>query len=70
MSNFIHITPANFEAEALKLFHWQRKHNALYGKFCQLLGRNSGDIQRIDHIPFLPVELFKKHSVVCGNGTN
>ena len=69
MSNFSHITPANFEAEALKLFHWQRKHNAVYGKFCQLLGRDSADIHRLDQIPFLPVELFKGHAVVCGNWT-
>ena len=27
------------------------------------------DIKRIDQIPFLPVELFKGHRVVCGNWT-
>lgn len=27
------------------------------------------DIRRIDQIPFLPVELFKGHRVVCGNWT-
>ena len=27
------------------------------------------DIKRIDQIPFLPVELFKMHRVVCGNWT-
>lgn len=60
------LTDKNFNIKALELFRWQAKNNAVYRKFVSLL---NFPIQRIKHyseIPHLPVELFKNHSIICG----
>ena len=69
MLDFRDITAQNFEQKALQLFHWQSESNAVYEKYCELLGRDRSSISKIQDIPFLPVELFKNHSIQCGNWT-
>jgi len=69
MLDFRDITAQNFEQKALELFHWQCENNAVYAKYCELLSREPASISKIQDIPFLPVELFKNHSIQCGNWT-
>ena len=54
-----------FNELALKIFQYQYLHNALYQKFVDY---NIKNIKIIDHykkIPFLPIEFFKTHKVIC-----
>lgn len=50
---------------ALDLFAYQQEDNVVLREFVLCSGRQLP--QRIDEIPFLPVELFKTHDVVCGH---
>jgi len=49
-----------------QIYQFQYHHNPVYKRFVDLLGRypREGDIFSI---PFLPVELFKAHQVICRN---
>lgn len=52
--------------KALQLFHFQARYNPLYARYLQLLNLNPSDIQEVAEIPFLPIELFKRHSIRTG----
>ena len=58
----------SFEEAALEVFRYQYVRNEVYRRYCDLLGRAPAAINRIEKIPFLPVELFKSHRVVSFNG--
>lgn len=58
---------AEFEALALQIFAYQFSHNEVYRKFSEALGRNPSTVRNLLEIPFMPVELFKNHSVVSGS---
>lgn len=57
----------NFNEIALKIFRYQSENCPVYRKFLQGLKIDRERIQVIEQIPFLPVEFFKSHRVVCGN---
>ncbi|MGA9326993.1 MAG: acyl transferase [Salegentibacter sp.] len=48
----------------LQVFRFQYKNNHIYRKFCDLLGRNPGNVEELTKIPFLPIEFFKTHSIL------
>ena len=48
----------------LQVFRFQYKNNHIYRKFCDLLGRNPGNVEELSKIPFLPIEFFKTHSIL------
>ncbi|HCK23157.1 MAG TPA: acyl transferase [Bacteroidetes bacterium] len=54
--------PVDFEEAALSCFHYQLENNALYRQWCQGIGRTKP--KSLSEIPFLPVELFRNHTVV------
>lgn len=56
-----------FRAKAMELFHHQREHNAVYKAFIAHLKRDVSKIQQPEEIPFLPVEVFKTHTVATGS---
>lgn len=58
-----HLAPAAFEAAALQLFHYQAAHCPPYRDFLVRLGRDPARVQRVDDIPFLPIEFFKTQEV-------
>lgn len=58
------VTPDNFEQRALALFRWQAKHNAIYERYGQLLGVDPQSVNRLDQIPFLPIDFFKRHRLL------
>jgi hypothetical protein len=66
MHNFTDITDQNFEAAALEMYRYQYANNQVYGQFCDLIKRTPKSVYALKNIPFLPVELFKKHPVVTG----
>ena len=55
-----------FESCALELFRYQAEHCPPYRRYLELIAINPADIQRINDIPFLPIELFKSSDVYCG----
>ncbi|NEN24949.1 acyl transferase [Cryomorpha ignava] len=57
-----------FNALTLEIFSFQYENNAVYQQFCDYLGANPNNVGRLEQIPFLPIELFKNHRIVSGNG--
>jgi len=52
-----------FSDLAIEIFHIQFENNPVYRSFCDLLNINSSDVQKIEDIPFLPINFFKTHTV-------
>ena len=48
----------------LQVFRFQYKNNHIYRKFCDLIGRNPGNVKELSKIPFLPIEFFKTHNIL------
>ncbi len=59
---------ADFEKTALELFRYQATANPVYHQYLQNLSIDSESITTIEDIPFLPIELFKKHLILSGKG--
>lgn len=57
-------TKRDFEEMAFQVFKHQFKNNRTYRSFCDLLFKNPSDINRIEDIPFLPIQFFKSHKVL------
>jgi hypothetical protein len=56
-----------FTACALELFRYQYDQNAVYRAFVDACKVHPETITRVADVPFLPIEFFKTHDVVCGN---
>lgn len=61
-------TDEEFTSAALELFRWQAEQCAPYKQYISLLGIEPQAVDRIEQIPFLPIELFKSHDIYCGEG--
>lgn len=55
-----------FEAAALELFRRQAVMCEPYRQYVELLGVNPAEVNRVEDIPFLPIEFFKWRDVYCG----
>jgi phenylacetate-coenzyme A ligase PaaK-like adenylate-forming protein len=53
-----------FEDLALETFHFQYKRNKVYKQWVDLLNVKPNKVITLHHIPFLPIEFFKKFEVV------
>lgn len=62
-----HQDPA-FLALCLEVFQHQAVHNSLYRSYIQHLGVRPEEVTRLEDIPFLPIDFFKHHRVVSGEG--
>ena len=60
-------SPKEFHQKALKVFRYQYENNQVYHDFCQHLNVLPTEVKKLTDIPFLPVEFFKSHKVICGN---
>ncbi|MEO9954299.1 acyl transferase [Nonlabens sp.] len=54
-----------FEQMALKIYAYQRQHNPVYKKYCDLL--DIKEVDSLEKIPFLPIQFFKSHQVTSNN---
>ncbi len=61
------LRPNHFEELALEVFRFQAMHNPVYKKYIDLLRVNPLKINRLDKIPFLPIQFFKHHKIVSDN---
>ena len=60
---------AEFEQKALQLFRFQAEHCKPYSEYLELAGIGTEYIQSVDRlqkIPFMPIEIFKLREVYCG----
>jgi len=55
-----------FDELALAVFSFQAKFNPLYARFLSLLSIDPSLITKLDKIPFLPIDLFKKYTIKTG----
>lgn len=58
-----------FDDLAIQIFKFQACHCEVYADFVRNLGIRPEDITERKQIPFLPIEFFKSHDVVSGNGS-
>lgn len=56
----------DFNALALRIFHFQYHTNPIYRRFVELLQVNPKDIVDWQEIPFLPISFFKDHKIISG----
>lgn len=49
---------------AMDIFKLQFENNKVYRSFCDLLYKHPSDVNRIEDIPFLPIQFFKSHKVL------
>jgi phenylacetate-coenzyme A ligase PaaK-like adenylate-forming protein len=61
------LRPNYFEELALEVFRFQAMQNPVYNKYLSFLRVNPLKINRLDKIPFLPIQFFKHHRVVADN---
>ncbi|WP_109830168.1 long-chain-fatty-acid--protein ligase [Reichenbachiella versicolor] len=61
------ITNESFEAHAIELFQYQADNNSVYRQYLNNLNFDTKSVSSLEDIPFLPIEFFKNHNVVCGN---
>ena len=59
---------AEFSSVALELFRFQATACEPYRQYVELLGVNPMQVNRVEDIPFLPIEFFKVRDVYCGEG--
>lgn len=60
-------TESDFLKEAIRVFKFQAENCAVYSDFIKYLGVKPDDVSSLDEIPYLPVEFFKSHKVICGD---
>lgn len=57
----------SFETKALEVFAFQYQNCPPYTRFCKLLRRDPSNVKSLEQLPFLPVELFKRHQLLAKN---
>lgn len=55
---------ASFQKLALEIFHFQAANNLVYKHYIHHLGINPSEINKLNQIPYLPIELFKTQEVI------
>ena len=65
---FSRSSDAEFEAAALELCRRQAEQCPPYSEYISLLGVNPAEVNRVEDIPFMPIEFFKWRDVYCGEG--
>lgn len=59
--------PGEFEEVALAVFNFQAENNPVYAEFLSHLKFKPEQPKDFSEIPFLPIQFFKTHKIICGN---
>lgn len=62
-SRIFNLPPSEFDDLALQVFEYQYNHNPIYKQFVNYLNKKEL-VKDIYSIPYLPVELFKHHTII------
>ncbi len=54
-----------FNRMALEIFRFQYKNNPVYRQYVNYLSCDVGKVEHYLQIPFLPIDFFKSHDIVC-----
>jgi hypothetical protein len=54
-----------FNEIAMEVFLYQFQYNAIYRQYVLSLKINPIDVTHYSQIPFLPIEFFKSHEIIC-----
>lgn len=57
------VNEESFSSVALEIFRFQYSNNPVYSSYVRALGINSGDVNSVYDIPFLPIRFFKTNRV-------
>tara|TARA_B110000196_G_scaffold201915_1_gene172934 strand:+ start:4681 stop:5655 length:975 start_codon:yes stop_codon:yes gene_type:complete len=57
----------DFKNKAITLFNEQFNKNLIYNQYCKLLKIKPNQVNELKHIPFIPIQFFKTHKIVCNN---
>ncbi len=57
-------TESDFQQKCLETFNYQYNNVEVYRKFVDYLNINPDDITEVEKIPFLPIEMFKNHTIL------
>lgn len=60
----------DFENLALDIFKYQYQNCSIYNTYCDLLNIKPNTIQKLENIPFLPIQFFKTQKVISGSFEN
>ena len=60
-------TEEEFQQKCLETFQYQYQNIEVYRKFVDYLKINPNEIQEVEKIPFLPIEMFKNHTLLDQN---
>ena len=60
-------TDEEFQDIALRIFRFQAENSHVYREYLFHLGINVSAINNITQIPFLPIEFFKTHQILCAD---
>jgi phenylacetate-coenzyme A ligase PaaK-like adenylate-forming protein len=63
LSKIFSVTEDNLRAVALELFRYQYEHSTVYNQYCKTLHTDIDKVNTIEKIPFLPISLFKTHTI-------
>jgi phenylacetate-coenzyme A ligase PaaK-like adenylate-forming protein len=64
------LTDEEFLNKALQVFNYQYLSNKVYRAWVDNLKIQPHKIKLLEQIPFLPIEFFKNHQVICGEQTS
>lgn len=62
-------TETYFLEACLETFHYQYNNVEEYHRFVNYLNKDISKIKRVEDIPFLPIEMFKNHTILDKNST-
>ena len=57
-------TETDFQQKCLETFNYQYQNSEVYRKFVDYLNIDPNEIQVVEKIPFLPIEMFKNHTIL------
>lgn len=66
-ANWIFADDLSFTEKALRVFRYQSEANPVYKRYLAALNCDPRQIHSLGQIPFLPIHLFKKETVVSGD---
>lgn len=59
-------TEVAFDSLALEIFNYQALENNVYSEYLKYLNVDSEKVNFVSEIPFLPIDFFKTHRIICG----
>lgn len=67
LNDSIFSTKTTFTEKAIKIFQFQYQSNQVYKRFADTLNCNPSSVNTIEQIPFLPISLFKTHTILTSD---